>query len=116
MSKSSFRGLCSTSSRAARLRIPSTRFCRRSSAGSAAGRAVIDDSSRTEKTRVPSGSLSSSSSAASAQKVRVCSPRVITSPGRSRRESRTGSPFSRVPFLLLRSLTQKPSSRCSITA
>ena len=72
-----------------------------------AGRVLIAESSRTEKTRVPSGSRSSSSSSsASAQKVRVCSPRVITSPGRSRRQSRTGSPFSSVPFLLLRSLTQ----------
>ena len=84
---------------------------------SAAGRAVIADSSRIEKTRVPSGSRSSSSSSTgSAQKVSVCSPSVITSPGRSRRASRTGSPFSSVPFLLRRSLTQKPSSRCSITA
>ena len=116
-SNSSSSGRWTTSSLAALLRIASTRFWRCSSAGSIAGRVLIADSSRTEKTRVPSGSRSSSSSpAASAQKVSVCSPRVITSPGRRRRQSRTGSPFSSVPFLLLRSLTQKPSPRCSIAA
>jgi hypothetical protein len=110
-------GWCTTSSLAALLRIPRTRFCRWSSPGSMAGRVLMADSSRTEKTRVPSGSRSSSSSApASAQNVSVCSPRVMTSPGRRRRHSRTGSPFSNVPFLLLRSPTQKPPSRCSIAA
>ena len=107
MSKSLSRGWCTISSLAALLRMPSTRFWRCSSVGSMAGRVLIAESSFTEKTRVPSGSRSSSSgSAASTQKVRVCSPSVITSPGRRRRQSRTGSPFSSVPFLLLRSATQ----------
>ncbi len=106
-SNSSPSGRCTTSSLAALLRIASTRFCRCSSAASIAGRVLIAESSRTEKTRVPSGSRSSSSSPpSSAKKVSVCSPSVITSPGRSRCHSRTGSPFSSVPFLLLRSLTQ----------
>ena len=53
---------------------------------------------------VPSGSTASSSPS-SVQKVRLCSPSVMTSPSRSRRSSFTGWPFRSVPFLLWRSRT-----------
>jgi hypothetical protein len=102
----------------------STRFCRDSASASPAGVRMSRDSSRAEKTWAPMGSVSCSgwvcgvrsavlSSRAETpavgsgpRKVTKCSPRVMTSPERRRSDSRMGTRFTRVPFLLPRSTTQ----------
>ena len=82
-SKSSFRGRWTTSSLAALLRIASTRFCRWQLRGIDGGLGVdVGELAHGEDARALG--LAVSSSPSSVQKVRLCSPRVITSPSRSR--------------------------------